>query len=133
MKQGHVTGHKKECKGSQDWYRALEDAHAAQSRGRLGIPHMERKKTDAAPGAWETAREQAGVADFHFHDLRHTFASYMATSGATLREIAEVLGHRNIQETMQYRHLTESHTRSIVSKIGQKFLQPEGSTDGQEL
>ena len=71
---------------------------------------------------WETARAQAGISNFRFHDLRHTFASYMALSGATLREIADALGHANIQQTMVYAHLTESHTRNIVERMTAKFL-----------
>ena len=36
--------------------------------------------------AWERARKEAGVEDFRFHDLRHTFASYLAMNGASLPE-----------------------------------------------
>ncbi len=42
---------------------------------------------------WETALQRAGIKDFHWHDLRHTAASYLAMSGASLAEIAEILGH----------------------------------------
>src|SRR5262249_10587601 len=42
--------------------------------------------------AWEYAVKRADLNDFHFHDLRHTFASYLAMNGASLLEIAEVLG-----------------------------------------
>jgi integrase len=72
---------------------------------------------------WRAALAASGIKDFRFHDLRHTFASYMAMSGATLREIADVLGHKNIQQTMKYAHLLPSHTAAVVERMAAKFLQ----------
>jgi integrase len=43
--------------------------------------------------AWETAVERAQLTDFHFHDLRHRFASWAVQNGATLQEIKDLLGH----------------------------------------
>ena len=52
--------------------------------------------------------------DFTFHDLRHTFASYMAMDGATLIEIADALGHLTLNMVMRYSHLTEEHSSKVV-------------------
>jgi integrase len=79
--------------------------------------------------AWTIARKAAGITDFHFHDLRHTFASYMAMAGASLWEIADVLGHAKIQQTMAYSHLIEGHTTAAVQRMIAKFLAPPS---GQE-
>jgi len=68
-------------------------------------------------GAFDNAVERSGIADFHFHDLRHTFASYLAMNGASLLEIAEVLGHKTLGMVKQYAHLTEAHTRSVVERM----------------
>jgi integrase len=73
---------------------------------------------------WRTARRQAQLTDFHFHDLRHTFASYMAMSGSSLRDIAEVLGHVKIDQAMAYSHLLESHTKDVVAQMHAQFLTP---------
>jgi integrase len=68
-------------------------------------------------GAFDNAVERAGIADFHFHDLRHTFASYLAMNGASLLEIAEVLGHKTLAMVKRYAHLSEAHTRSVVERM----------------
>jgi integrase len=67
--------------------------------------------------AWEGAVKRAGIADFHFHDLRHTFASYLAMNGASLLEIAEVLGHKTLAMVKRYAHLCEAHTRGVVERM----------------
>jgi integrase len=67
--------------------------------------------------AFENAVERSGITDFHFHDLRHTFASYLAMNGASLLEIAEVLGHKTLAMVKRYAHLTEGHTRSVVERM----------------
>ncbi len=55
--------------------------------------------------AWENARDKAKIQDFRFHDLRHSAASYLAMNGATLLEIAAVLGHKTLQMVKRYSHL----------------------------
>lgn len=67
--------------------------------------------------AWENARDNAGLADFRFHDLRHSTASYLAMKGASLMEIAEVLGHRTLQMVRRYAHLSESHVKGLVESL----------------
>jgi integrase len=80
--------------------------------------------------AWYEAKKAAGIQNFRFHDLRHTYASYLAMSGASLRDIAELLGHRNIQHTMIYAHLTQSHTASVVERLAQRFLASNPEQEG---
>lgn len=74
--------------------------------------------------AWENARAKAGIIDFRFHDLRHSAASYLAMSGATQLEIAEVLGHKTLQMVKRYSHLSEDHTRSVVESMAGKIFEP---------
>ena len=78
---------------------------------------------------WHVARREAGIPDFRFHDLRHTCASYLAMSGSSLRDIAEVLGHAKIQQSANYAHLTENHNKEIVDRMTQKFLPPPPPPD----
>jgi len=67
--------------------------------------------------AWEAALKRAEVENFRFHDLRHSAASYLAMNGATLAEIAEVLGHKTLQMVKRYAHLTEAHTTGVVRRM----------------
>ena len=71
---------------------------------------------------WETALKNAGIEDFRFHDLRHSAASYLAMNGASLAEIAEVLGHKTLQMVKRYAHLSEAHTAKIVAKMNEKIF-----------
>ena len=66
---------------------------------------------------WKKALEQANIQDFRFHDLRHTTASYLAQSGASLLEIAEVLGHKQIQVTKRYSHLCIGHKQKLINRV----------------
>jgi integrase len=67
--------------------------------------------------AWIKALEAADIADFRFHDLRHSAASYMLMNGASIGELAEVLGHKTLQMVKRYSHLSEAHTRGIVERM----------------
>ncbi|MGD9639444.1 MAG: tyrosine-type recombinase/integrase [Alphaproteobacteria bacterium] len=75
--------------------------------------------------AWEIALEKAGIEDFRFHDLRHSTASYLAMNGATLAEIAEVLGHKTLAMVKRYSHLSEAHTAGVLERMNKKFLGDE--------
>jgi hypothetical protein len=68
------------------------------------------------------ARKTSKLVDFRFHDLRHTAESYLAMNGASLVEIAGVLGHRDFSTVRRYAHLSESHVASTVEKMNQKFI-----------
>lgn len=69
--------------------------------------------------AWRDAIERAKIKNFKFHDLRHCCASYMAQAGADLSVIAEVLGHRKLDMTRRYAHLTtQTKASAMLSSLG---------------
>src|SRR6202023_479690 len=58
------------------------------------------------PRTWfESALKDAKIVGFHWHDLRHTFASRLRQKGAKLEDIAEALGHKTLMMTKRYAHL----------------------------
>jgi len=72
--------------------------------------------------AWAGAVERAGITDLHFHDLRHSCASYLAMHGASLLEIAEVLGHKQLRMVQRYVHFLPSHTTTVMERITSKIF-----------
>lgn len=72
--------------------------------------------------AWRSALKQSGIQDFRFHDLRHCTASYLAMNGASLIEIAEVLGHKTLDMVRRYAHLSDPHTQAVMVSMGDKYL-----------
>jgi integrase len=71
---------------------------------------------------WARALVEAEIQDFTFHDLRHSFASYAAMSGASLPELAALLGHRSLSMVARYAHLAEQHQEAVASRMAAKFL-----------
>jgi len=67
--------------------------------------------------AWKMALSRAKIKNFRFHDLRHTCASFLAQNNATLLEIADVLGHRNMAMTKRYSHLATNHKSALINRI----------------
>ncbi|MFL0797506.1 MAG: site-specific integrase [Cellvibrionaceae bacterium] len=66
---------------------------------------------------WGKALKEADIQDFKFHDLRHTAASYLAMNGASLAEIADILGHKTLQMVKRYAHLSEQHTSKVLERM----------------
>jgi len=72
--------------------------------------------------AWERAVRTANITNFRFHDLRHTTASYLAMSGHSLLDIATLLGHKDLQMTKRYAHLSQEYKKGMVTTMTQKIL-----------
>jgi integrase len=85
-----------------------------------------RKRDPSKPmhirGAFIYALQRAKITDFTFHDLRHCAASYLAMNGASLAEIAEVLGHKTLSMVKRYAHLSDAHTGKVVEAMNNKMF-----------
>lgn len=104
------------CTVMQTW-------HAQARRPMVWVfPSEDGQQPCSIRGAWEFAVKRAGIVNFRFHDLRHTAASFLAMSGATPLEIAEILGHKTMRMVQRYSHFSEPHTRSILEKMADQFL-----------
>jgi len=66
---------------------------------------------------FKAALRRAGIDDFRFHDLRHTFASHLVMRGVGIRTVQELLGHKNILMTMRYSHLSNDHLHAAVATL----------------
>lgn len=65
----------------------------------------------------------AGINDFRFHDLRHTFCSNLILSGAQLKDAKEMIGHSDISMTDRYSHLTAQHKLLMQQRLTEHYEQ----------
>ena len=69
--------------------------------------------------AFETAVKRAKLEDFHFHDLRHSFASKWMMRGGSLLGLSKILGHATLAMTTRYAHLSPDHLRGEMESTGE--------------
>jgi integrase len=89
---------------------------------RLDLPYM---FFDSATGkpyqdikrSFSTALRKAGIKDFHFHDLRHTFASQLVMAGVDITTVSKLLGHKSLKMTLRYSHLSKGHLDNAVNTL----------------
>ena len=78
---------------------------------------------------WRKALKTAGITDFRWHDLRHTWASWLIQNGTSLYELKEMGGWESLEMVMRYAHLSQSQHRQNARIIdvemgsGTKLLQ----------
>ena len=70
--------------------------------------------------SWNTIRKRAGIADVRIHDLRHTHASHLVSSGLSLSIVGKLLGHRHAATTQRYAHLADEPLRQAAELFGEK-------------
>lgn len=64
--------------------------------------------------SFKAALRRAGIEDFRFHDLRHTFASHFIMRGGETKALQEILGHKSLTMTMRYAHLSQDHKMKAI-------------------
>jgi integrase len=81
--------------------------------------------------SFETILTTAGIENFRFHDLRHTFASWYMMNGGDLYELAKILGHSNIKMTERYAKLAKCHIARTGSTAREMWKLMEGEAREQ--
>ena len=76
---------------------------------------------------WRRATRKAGVASYHFHDLRHLAATMAAVSGATTRELMRRMGHASQRAALIYQHATEDRDRAVAEAMS-RLIEPQPIT-----
>lgn len=89
---------------------------------RLDVPYIfinpsEDKPYKDVKNSFRAALRRSGINNFHFHDLRHTFASHMVMSGVDITTIKELLGHKSLTMTLRYAHLAPGHKKMAVETL----------------
>jgi integrase len=81
------------------------------------FPGIADKPLTTITTSWRSVRMLAELEDFHFHDLRHHFASRLVQSGVDLNSVRELLGHAEITMALRYAHLAPGGLALAVEKV----------------
>ncbi len=73
--------------------------------------------------AFRGATKRAGLAELHFHDLRHTFCSNILLVGGDLKDAKDMIGHSDISMTDRYAHLTAEHKLVVQKKLAEHYTE----------
>jgi len=121
-----LTVHGKTAKSVQTRHIPLNDetfsimrAWQGQTGQTMGLvfPSINGKRLDNVRRSWATVLKLAGVQNFRWHDLRHTFASNLVMAGVDLNTVRELMGHGDIKMTLRYAHLAPEHKAAAVAKL----------------
>ena len=98
---------------------ALEAIKSLKRRRQRATDRVfENRVADLSTRTWfEPCLQEAGIANYVWHSNRHTFCSWLAMRGATLKEIQVAAGHKTIATTAKYAHLSPEHNAGVVDRI----------------
>jgi len=83
----------------------------------LIFPGDDGDELGAVRKAWGGVLKAAKITRFRFHDLRHTFASWLVMAGVDLNTVRELLGHSTIEMTLRYAHLAPGHKAAAIERL----------------
>jgi site-specific recombinase XerD len=92
-----------------------------RSTGEYVFCNNEGQKIRTFRRAFRNALKRAKIDNFRFHDLRHTFASHLVMNGIDLNTVKELLGHKKIEMTLRYSHVSQDHKTRAVETLGQQM------------
>ena len=98
---------------------ALQVVHArGDGEGRVFQSEKTGEPLENGRHWFDDAVIEAGIKNFRWHDLRHTFASRLRMKGTPLEDIADLLGHKSLTMTRRYAHLGPNKLHRVVSLLG---------------
>lgn len=81
------------------------------------------KPRASARNWFEQAARNAGLEGAVWHSLRHTFCSRLVMAGVDIATVGQLAGHRTLQTTMRYSHLSPEHQQEAVDRLGRYAAQ----------
>lgn len=122
--QRHVAWvYSDQAKGKRDFPVPLNADALAILRGQIGkhersvFVYAGRPMKRFWNETWLRACAKAGISDFRWHDLRHTWASWHVMAGTSLQELMELGGWRDYKMVLRYAHLSGEHLKKAASNV----------------
>ena len=84
--------------------------------------HRDKSQPLEIQNIFKAAVKRAEIEDLHFHDLRHSCASYLVAAGVHMRVVQEILGHHSVTVTEKYAHVSKEHLRDAVHRAGVRIF-----------
>ena len=109
----------------------LQDIRSS-SKSSFVFPGLDGEHMRDLKKAWKRACEAADIRDCRLHDLRHTYASLLASSGSSLPIIGAMLGHTQPQTTARYAHLLDDPLRVAAERVS-AIVSPRPGHAGAEV
>jgi integrase len=123
------------AKGQEDVHVSLSQFAVELLQRQLG-KHPDRVFTYAGrpvgqvnTSAWRSALKRAGIENFRWHDLRHTWASWLIQNGTPLYELQEMGGWKSAEMVRRYAHLAPAHLAKHAEVVGKLLV---GTTTPQD-
>lgn len=82
--------------------------------------------------SYATACSRAGIQDFRIHDMRHTCAAWLISSGVSLPALRDLLGHSTVKMTERYAHLAPENVKAAVAVLDGDFASRSGHVGKRE-
>ncbi|MBW2194011.1 MAG: site-specific integrase [Deltaproteobacteria bacterium] len=113
----------------QEWMRKRKKISPNGSR--LIFSHLNGTPILRFDNAWRKACRLAGIEDFHFHYLRHTFCSNLLLSGSDLKDAKDMIGHSDIAMTDRYTHLALQRKIARQEELAEHYW--NGKSSGEDI
>ncbi len=106
--------------------KAVELLHTVKSLNINDSPFLFPSKVAGQPirevkNFWKTVLRLAKIENVRIHDIRHTYASHLVSSGLSLRIVGKLLGHTQASTTQRYAHLADEPLREAAELFGGKL------------
>ncbi len=111
------TKHRREIPINDDWVQVFKEIRKEQGLTSKYVFIYNSRTIHRVEKAFKGALRRAGIRDFKFHDLRHTFASHVIMRGGSLKDVQELLGHKTMTMTLRYSHLSQEHKKKAVNLL----------------
>lgn len=111
------TGETRHVPLNSDIVTVLKAWRGTDERGGYVFAMSNGKAIDGTKTSWLGVAKAAGLTDFRFHDLRHSFASKLVQRGVDLNTVRELLGHADLKMTLRYAHLAPAVKAAAVERL----------------